>query len=95
MAGVVLVRASYAAGLSHKTPGKAQRWQDSCIHQIVSVACSHPAKGRREMKNNPGLVIFGVVVGMWLLSNPRCKRGCRTVAEHLITHGIDEFLAGL
>ena len=46
------------------------------------------------MKNNPGLVILGVVVGMWLLSNPRCKRGCRTVAEHLVTHGIDEFLAG-
>ena len=47
------------------------------------------------MKNNPGLVILSVIVGMWLLSNPRCKRSCRTVAEHLITHGIDEFIAGL
>jgi hypothetical protein len=68
----------------------------SCDRPKVGVAfyvsCG---KGRMKMKSNPGLVILSVIVGMWLLSNPRCKRGCRTVAEHLITHGIDEFIAGL
>jgi hypothetical protein len=36
-----------------------------------------------------------VVLGLWLLSRPDCGRGCRTVEEHLINHGIDEFLTGL
>lgn len=40
-------------------------------------------------------IVASVVGGLWLLSNPRCTRGCRTVAEHLLAHGIDEFLAGL
>lgn len=40
-------------------------------------------------------ILASVLGGLWLLSNPRCTRGCRTVAEHLLTHGIEEFLAGL
>ena len=31
----------------------------------------------------------------WMLSNPRCNRGCKTVAQHLLDHGIDDFLGGL
>jgi hypothetical protein len=31
----------------------------------------------------------------FLLSRPRCNRGCRTVAQHLIEHGLDDFLGGL
>jgi|HubBroStandDraft_1064217.scaffolds.fasta_scaffold60236_2 hypothetical protein len=39
--------------------------------------------------------IGSVLFAMWLASNPRCNRGCRTMAEHLLEHGIDEFVAGL
>jgi glycerol dehydrogenase-like iron-containing ADH family enzyme len=35
------------------------------------------------------------IAGLLLLSNPRCPRGCRTVAEHLITHGLEDLIAGL
>jgi len=34
-----------------------------------------------------------VVIGLWLLSKPRCNRGCKTVAEHLLTDGLDGFIA--
>ena len=37
-------------------------------------------------------VLGGVALGWFLLSSPRCNRGCRTLAEHLITHGIDELI---
>jgi hypothetical protein len=29
---------------------------------------------------------------MFPLSNPKCNRGCCTLAEHLITHGVDGLL---
>jgi hypothetical protein len=38
-----------------------------------------------------GLVVL--FVGALLLSSPRCDRGCRTVGEHLVTHGLEELLA--
>jgi hypothetical protein len=34
-----------------------------------------------------GFWIF--LVGMALLLDPQCKGGCRTIAEHLVTHGLD------
>jgi len=37
-------------------------------------------------------VLGSIALGWFLLSNPRCNRGCKTVAEHLITHGIDELV---
>jgi hypothetical protein len=37
-------------------------------------------------------VLGGIAFGLALLSSPRCNRGCRTLAEHLITHGIDELV---
>jgi hypothetical protein len=50
-------------------------------------------------KPEPALVLAGGVVlvgvGLWLASNPICDRGCKTVAEHLIEHGISDFIAGL
>jgi hypothetical protein len=36
-----------------------------------------------------------ILFALWLASNPHCNRGCHTVAEHLLEHGIDEFVAGL
>lgn len=33
-----------------------------------------------------------VLVGLWLASNPNCGSGCRTVAEHLVKHGISGLL---
>jgi len=30
-----------------------------------------------------------------LLSDPRCGRGCRTVAEHILQHGLEDFFRGL
>jgi hypothetical protein len=37
-------------------------------------------------------VLGGIALGLVLPSSPRCNRGCRTLAEHLITHGIDELV---
>jgi hypothetical protein len=34
----------------------------------------------------------GIAFGLYLLSSPKCNRGCRTIAEHLITHGIDDLI---
>jgi hypothetical protein len=35
------------------------------------------------------------LIGAMMLSNPRCDRGCRTVAEHLLDHGISDLLGAL
>jgi hypothetical protein len=42
--------------------------------------------------------LFGLVAllaGIALLQRPNCRRGCRTVAEHLLTDGLDEMIATL
>jgi hypothetical protein len=40
-----------------------------------------------------GLVLLGIG---WVLSrNPNCNRGCKTVAEHLASHGLDDIIGGL
>ena len=39
-----------------------------------------------------GLGLFAA--GLWLLSNPNCNRGRKTVAQHLLSHGIEDFLKG-
>ena len=33
-----------------------------------------------------------LVTGYWLQGNPQCKRGCQTLAQHLINHGWKELL---
>jgi len=40
------------------------------------------------------LVVAAVtmVIGAALLSDPKCNRGCRTLAEHLWNHGFDGLL---
>jgi hypothetical protein len=40
-----------------------------------------------------GLVVF--VIGLFLLQKPNCGRGCRTIAEHLLTDGLDELITTL
>jgi hypothetical protein len=40
------------------------------------------------------LLVVSVVVGAVLLSDPHCKCGCRTVAQHLLNTGLDG-LAGI
>ena len=40
-----------------------------------------------------GLIVVGVAA--LLLSNPSCKRGCRTIAQHVLEHGLKELFAGL
>jgi hypothetical protein len=37
-----------------------------------------------------GIVL--VCVGMILLSKPNCERGCQTVGEHLLAHGVEALL---
>ena len=40
-----------------------------------------------------GLVLLGIG---WVLSrNPNCNRGCKTVAGHLVSHGLDDIIGGL
>jgi hypothetical protein len=44
------------------------------------------------------LIVVGigaVVVAAILASNPHCNRGCRTLAQHLAEHGIEDILGGL
>jgi hypothetical protein len=36
--------------------------------------------------SNVGLLLLAV--GMALLLNPSCQAGCRTFAQHLVTHGL-------
>ena len=38
------------------------------------------------------MILGGIAFGLFLLSSPKCNRGRRTLAEHLITHGIDELI---
>jgi hypothetical protein len=46
-------------------------------------------------KDQSGLVVLAMIgAGVLLLQNPRCNRGCKTVAQHLIEHGIEDFLGG-
>jgi hypothetical protein len=40
-----------------------------------------------------GLLAF--LVGLALLQRPSCRRGCKTMAEHLLTDGLDEMVATL
>jgi hypothetical protein len=49
------------------------------------------------MKNQNSVMLTGGIClfGLWLLSQPRCRRGCRTVAEHLLEHGLEDFFASL
>jgi hypothetical protein len=35
------------------------------------------------------------LVGLALLQKPNCRRGCGTIAEHLMTDGLDEMIATL
>jgi len=35
------------------------------------------------------------VVAFILTRSPNCSRGCRTLAEHLVSHGVDDLLATL
>jgi hypothetical protein len=37
-------------------------------------------------------VLGGIALGLVLLSSPRCNRGCKTLAEHLIMHSLDELV---
>jgi hypothetical protein len=49
------------------------------------------------MKNDKALLISSgvILVGLWLASRPNCNRGCQTVAEHLVEHGLADFFATL
>jgi hypothetical protein len=48
------------------------------------------------MKEKDVLILGGLfLAGLLLLNNPRCTRGCRTVAEHLTSHALDDLIAGL
>ena len=38
------------------------------------------------------LLIGGLVLGVMLLSDPRCQRGCRTFAGHLLSYGLDALI---
>lgn len=46
------------------------------------------------MKKTEQKLFWALAIGLGfvLLSNPNCNRGCKTLAEHLITHGADVLL---
>jgi hypothetical protein len=41
------------------------------------------------------LGLLALLVGLALLHRPNCRRGCRTMAEYLLTDGFDEMIAEL
>ena len=50
------------------------------------------------MKKADKLILVGaglLLAAAVLSSNPRCNRGCQTLAQHLAEHGIDDLLGGL
>jgi hypothetical protein len=53
----------------------------------------HSANGVGFMASGGGsgnwAALLLAVLGVVLLSDPKCTRGCRTVAEHLLAHGIE------
>jgi len=47
-------------------------------------------------QDQSGLLVLAMIgTGVLLLQNPRCNRGCKTIAQHLIEHGIQDFLGVL
>jgi hypothetical protein len=40
-----------------------------------------------------GLLLF--FFGLVLLQKPNCRRGCRTLAEHLLTDGLEGVISAL
>jgi hypothetical protein len=48
------------------------------------------------MNNKAVLLGAGMFfVALVLASNPRCNRGCKTLAQHLAEHGLEDFLGEL
>ncbi len=39
--------------------------------------------------SNVWWVVASLIAGIYLLSKPNCRHGCRTVAEHLISYGLE------
>ena len=37
------------------------------------------------------IAVIAILLGAVMLSDPRCDRGCKTLAQHLIGHGLDFF----
>jgi hypothetical protein len=47
-------------------------------------------------KQNHLLILAGITAAaFWLASDPHCSRGCRTMAEHLAEHGLEDLLGGI
>lgn len=44
-------------------------------------------------KGFPLAVLGAIVAGVYLLSDPHCKHGCRTVAKHLLTYGLEGLMS--
>jgi len=44
---------------------------------------------RKSDANKLGLGLFLMLAGVTLASDPRCKCGCKTLAEHLFKAGLD------
>ena len=44
---------------------------------------------------NGNAVLWGLVLvagTLYLMSNPRCDRGCKTLLEHLLMHELEDLL---
>ena len=48
-----------------------------------------------QISDKTSLGCLLLVLGFLLLQKPNCKRGCRTIAEHLMTDGFDEIMVAL
>ncbi len=50
---------------------------------------------KNDSSNAIAVGLLVLIAGVVLLSDPQCKRGCRTVGGHLLEHGLETLLASL
>ena len=89
---LLLIRLGERHPLGNSRDSRYNHWRKD--NQGDSKPWLHKTMNNRDIKIlvGAGLALFG----LWLLnSKPQCNRGCRTVAEHLLEHGITDVVVGL
>ncbi len=72
-------------GLPHGARQRiSQTPRGNAVAQFIKGIGVMRVSNRRSLR-----LMLALLVGAYLLSDPRCDRGCKTLAGHLLTHGIE------
>ena len=76
--------------------GKNLSWQVECF-AICLLLYFENLKKESVMSVNKefALGVLLAVGAILLLKNPRCNRGCKNLAQHILSHGVDDILGAL